>query len=389
MIAQPHLPAPWLQLLQPWLPAAVQDAWPRATPSRLASCLLLALLLHVWLMLMLGNVPPGIAPPGQGVWGDLSVSLRGPANDAPGQGPPPGSPQPAGPAGTAATPRSGGALRTPAAPPLPEPGGALRGDWALMPPRLERISPPSTAAAGLPMPQNLPPVAPPAPPMPVPVPVLAREPAIVTAPAPAPAPAPTAATSTPPVSAPAAVEPPARAVAAAPAAPVAAPTEPGPVPVLRRVAPMAPAAVRATAAALVPLQSPAVEAAVGLPSLAPAPSATALQGAAALSPGRPDAGPNLGQDVATAAGEPAALVSAPRLNLELPRQRGAELSRQGGGGLLPLLPRPPELPDKLARDIENSAKADCRKAYQGLGLLAVVPLAANALRSSQDSGCKW
>ena len=152
---------------------------------------------------------------------------------------------------------------------------------------------------------------------------------------------------------------------------------------------MAPAAVRATAAALVPLQSPAVEAAVGLPSLAPAPSATALQGAAALSPGRPDAGPNLGQDVATAAGEPAALVSAPRLNLELPRQRGAELSRQGGGGLLPLLPRPPELPDKLARDIENSAKADCRKAYQGLGLLAVVPLAANALRSSQDSGCKW
>jgi hypothetical protein len=42
--------------------------------------------------------------------------------------------------------------------------------------------------------------------------------------------------------------------------------------------------------------------------------------------------------------------------------------------------------DKLARDIEKAGKADCRKAYAGGGLLAVVPLAADALRGQ---GCKW
>jgi hypothetical protein len=57
--------------------------------------------------------------------------------------------------------------------------------------------------------------------------------------------------------------------------------------------------------------------------------------------------------------------------------------------VLPLLPRPPELPDKLARDIDKAAKADCRTAYQGLGLLAVVPLAADALGGGKGSGCKW
>ena len=52
-----------------------------------------------------------------------------------------------------------------------------------------------------------------------------------------------------------------------------------------------------------------------------------------------------------------------------------------------MLPRPPELPDKLAKDIAKAAKGDCRTAYQGAGLLAVVPLAAEALK--KDSGCRW
>jgi hypothetical protein len=55
--------------------------------------------------------------------------------------------------------------------------------------------------------------------------------------------------------------------------------------------------------------------------------------------------------------------------------------------VLPLLPRPPETMDKLGRDIHKAAKPDCRDAHAGKGLLAVVPLAVDALR--QEGGCKW
>jgi hypothetical protein len=87
--------------------------------------------------------------------------------------------------------------------------------------------------------------------------------------------------------------------------------------------------------------------------------------------------------VATAPSLPA---SAPRLNLDLVRPRGGLVSSQGQRGLLPVLPHPPEQPSKLARDIEKAGKPDCRTAYGSLGLLAVVPLAADALR---DKGCRW
>ncbi len=77
----------------------------------------------------------------------------------------------------------------------------------------------------------------------------------------------------------------------------------------------------------------------------------------------------------------------PRLNLELARPRGGELSRFASPGALQLLPRPPELPDKLGREIEKAARPDCRTAHAGAGLLAVVPLAVDALR--KEGGCKW
>lgn len=99
--------------------------------------------------------------------------------------------------------------------------------------------------------------------------------------------------------------------------------------------------------------------------------------------GSPDAGARVGHDVATAPSLPA---SAPRLNLELVRPRGGVISSQGSRGLLPMVPHPPEAKDKLAEDIAKAAKADCRKAYGQLGLAAVVPLAADALR---DRGCRW
>jgi len=89
-------------------------------------------------------------------------------------------------------------------------------------------------------------------------------------------------------------------------------------------------------------------------------------------------------DVATA---PSAPASAPRLNLQLPRPRGGELSRQGASGLLPVLPRPPERKSPLEEGIESAARADCRTAHARMGLLAVVPLAVDTVRG--QGGCKW
>jgi hypothetical protein len=100
-------------------------------------------------------------------------------------------------------------------------------------------------------------------------------------------------------------------------------------------------------------------------------------------PGSPEAGPRLGHDQAT---PPSQAASAPRLNLDIARPRGGELSNQSSRGALQLMPRLPEVKSKLAQDIEKAAKPDCRTAYAGAGLLAAVPLAADALR---DKGCKW
>ena len=78
--------------------------------------------------------------------------------------------------------------------------------------------------------------------------------------------------------------------------------------------------------------------------------------------------------------------SAPRLNLELPRLRGGELSGRGGRGLLPLLPPLPERKSKLTEGIEKAARPDCRTAHSDKGLLAVVPLVGDAVK---DKGCRW
>jgi hypothetical protein len=102
-------------------------------------------------------------------------------------------------------------------------------------------------------------------------------------------------------------------------------------------------------------------------------------------PAAADAGTRLGHDVAGAPALPAS--APPRLNLQLARPRGGELSRGLGGGVLAVLPRLPEVDTKLGQEIAKTAKPDCREAYAGAGLLAVVPLAVEALR--KDSSCKW
>ena len=175
-------------------------------------------------------------------------------------------------------------------------------------------------------------------------------------------------------------------------------TAPQPVPMdspaLSRVLPVEPLGLPAAPAATPALQT--------LPEAAPGPRSEAPPGTASNNPptplpasgepsasgstpratlGAPDAGAVVGHDVATAPSSPA---SAPRLNLDLVRPRGGEISRQGSRGVLSLLPHPPD--SKLANDIEKSAKPDCRTAYSGLGLLAAAPLALDALRKD---GCRW
>jgi hypothetical protein len=146
------------------------------------------------------------------------------------------------------------------------------------------------------------------------------------------------------------------------------------------------AAAPAAQPPLTPVAPLATSATPALPTL------PALQGAAAgaptpvpTAPGAADAGSRVGQDVATPPALPAS--APPRLNLQLARPRGGELSRGGSAGMLPLLPRPPEVDDKLGKAIDKAGKSDCRNAYGGAGLLAVVPLAVDALR--KDGGCKW
>jgi hypothetical protein len=72
------------------------------------------------------------------------------------------------------------------------------------------------------------------------------------------------------------------------------------------------------------------------------------------------------------------------MNLQLPRGSAAAPGQEGRG-LLPVLPAVPPK-SKLAEDIEKAGKPDCRNAYSGMGLLAVVPLARDAVK---DNGCRW
>jgi Meckel syndrome type 1 protein len=61
-------------------------------------------------------------------------------------------------------------------------------------------------------------------------------------------------------------------------------------------------------------------------------------------------------------------------------------ARRGSSGVIDLIPPPPERKSRLEQSVEDAANKDCRKAYSGAGLLAVVPLAIDAARGK---GCKW
>lgn len=407
--------------------------WPKAPPSSLTKCLALALLLHVWLVLLLGNAPGGTAQQGQGVWGAINITLRGPeTTGVPSVPVLPAPPAPDTPrTGDAATPRWGGAVRSAEPPVAPDPGAARLGEAARVvplqdaPAQAALVPPVAPASPGrvledraAPLPQAPAPPAPPVPPVPVPAPEPAAAEGLLNAPALRSAPVlqPALLPSTPPVPAAAALPalPAPNAVIAAPqperqlASPLTQPPSAAAAAPLPR---LAPAALPELATPATPAEAPP---AVRRLQTAPQPNAAAAQPALPrntdlpplpmLAPlAVPGAGPSVptpaaaaaadggggaqvGHDVATPPAA-AAASAAPRLNLELSRPRGGELSRFSSRGVLPVLPRPPERDEKLAREIEKAAKTDCRNAYTGMGPLAVIPLALDAVR--KDGGCKW
>jgi hypothetical protein len=79
----------------------------------------------------------------------------------------------------------------------------------------------------------------------------------------------------------------------------------------------------------------------------------------------------------------------PRIDLDAARATARAVAREGSGNraLLPFpMPPAPERKTKEQIAIENARKPDCKDAYKGLGLLAVVPLIANEIG---EGNCRW
>lgn len=115
-------------------------------------------------------------------------------------------------------------------------------------------------------------------------------------------------------------------------------------------------------------------------------TATALPALSGALPGQV-AAQTAGTGKESIAAPPNAASSAPRQPLNLSLPRGNAVAARRGPGLLELLPQPPEpSKSKMEKAIERAANGDCREAYASTGLLAVIPLAVDAVR---NKGCKW
>ena len=433
--------------------------------TRFNQCMLLAVLLHIWLVVVLGSASGGNAPPGEGAYGSLSVRLQGPVAQAGADA----SVQPpdSGPPGEARQQRSGGTVR-----PVDEPvrqdqaGAETTGNWRPMEsqadpnlaeplPANPQVKPltPSTVETlpELPTPtatlsDTAQPLAPTktAPPSkltsnrvpeltPLPStsydalrPALTMKDTVQRA-----APAPTAPPSKlgptrPPELTPLATPNfealhPAATMSDTAARAVVAPAAPSPSKLSTVKAPdlaplptqdfdeLRPTATLTESSSSKPIpasevpRAPAKLPSANVPDLsslpkvdAVGPASTAPQAATGNAPkgpttaspsptpgGAPNAGAQMGHDIATA---PSATPGPKPLNLNLPLARGPMASSHGSSGILPVMPKPPELKSDVEKAIEKGKRVDCRNAYGENGLLAVVPLAIDAAR---DKGCKW
>ena len=237
---------------------------------------------------------------------------------------------------------------TEAAAPAPEPAASQPLPPLQAPLPAAAVAPPMAMPEPLPVPQ---PVPMPSLPEALPEPIRRPEPVEVVPPLPVPAPAPA------PVPVPAPAPAP---------APVPVPAPPAPVP--------APDPVFAPP----PAQQPAP------PSTRRVSPGTAAEPTTAPSFGGPVLTPNgdTGRDSSAPVGAP----GEPKLNLSVPGLRRGSSFGGAAPGVLPLLPPPPERKAKITEELDKAGRADCRNAYSGMGLLAAVPLAVDAVKGN---GCKW
>ncbi len=344
-------------------PPAYRRGGRKPGPS-LTQFVVLSLLLHALFILLFGS-PSGGSSQGRAMWGSLDVTIRGPLLDS-GSG-----------TGAVRDPR----MRLPgsellerrreakeaAAPPvpqrpLPEPEAAQVFDAAPVPPALLETPVLPAATDLVPAPRV------------VPVP---REVPVVSVPTLEFAPRPAIETN------------------------LAPPAELLPVPKPRAV-PIVPTPLLSTTTlpAASPSLDPAVTVAAPAPRAAPAaapatakPAATAAEPAGAREPASAG-GPSprdspIFDNRRPPAAEAPSPGGAPRIDLDAARARAREVAREGTGNraLLPFaMPPAPERKTKEQLAIEKAWKPDCKDAYKGLGLLAVVPLLANEIG---EGTCRW
>ena len=83
--------------------------------------------------------------------------------------------------------------------------------------------------------------------------------------------------------------------------------------------------------------------------------------------------------------------SAPLVDLAAARQAARQIAHEDSRNLVTLPKRKPVVDPNAGRPeavdpIERARKGDCKTAFAGAGILAVIPLAASAVI---DMGCKW
>ena len=171
-----------------------------------------------------------------------------------------------------------------------------------------------------------------------------------------------------------------------PVTPAAAIEAATPITQAPRMAPATPAATERTPEPVRTVTPPT------LPSAAsPVPALPATSRVTPGSPDTPGAGGDTPGALAPRPSTPApAAGSVPRIDLDAVRQRAREIGREGSGPrtLLPFNVKPrEETRNKEQQAFDKALKRpDCKEAYAGMGLAAVVPLLWDAV---SEKGCKW
>jgi hypothetical protein len=347
-------------------------------PPPLAEFVFLSVLLHALAILLFG-APGGGTREGRALWGTLDVVIT---RAVPRPEPVPERPAPA--------PHPAVVPPAVVAPAPPAPAAAPVDVPYSFPPLLDRIASPERTVEMAPVPQVPPPtelqaVAPsPAPAVPPAEPAPEAPPAVAEMP-PVPAPLPFLA---PQAAAPAMLAPP-TVEALAPPIPVEAPAPPIPAPLLEPLPLLEPRTSLQPMAESPTLEVPPEPAPSVAAPAAVAPPAEAARIDPPRAPAAQESSPFRARAPSARDDASGYDPTAPPLDAEALRKRAGELAREGVGNRALLafpMPPVPARKSKLEAAIENARKPDCKTAYQGLGLAAIVPLIANEFG---EGTCRW